>query len=188
VQFLIAAQTIFLATEEGGEAEADGARLLLPETSELIAGVIAAAIIFVVVWKWVLPTLNETLAKRQQEERSRLEAAEAAKQEAESLLSDYRAQLADAKEEAARIIEEARQTGESVRQETVTRAQNEAETILERAREEAAAESERALTGARSEVANLSIDLAEKVVGGSLDREAQMSLVEGYLRDLEAGS
>jgi len=188
VQFLLTAQTLFLATEEGGESGGSGADLLLPATPELIAGIISFSIIFLVAWRWVLPTLNETLAKRQDAEKARLEAAEVAKQEAESLLSDYRVQLADAKGEAARIIDEARQTAESIRQETVGRTQAEAEEILVRARDEAAAESERALAGARIEVANLSVDLAEKVVGQSLDRETQLSLVDSYLRDLESGS
>jgi F0F1-type ATP synthase membrane subunit b/b' len=35
------------------------------------------------------------------------------------------------------------------------------------------------------EVANLSIDLAERVVGENLDRTAQLGLVERYLADLE---
>jgi F-type H+-transporting ATPase subunit b len=188
VQFLLAAPALFLAAEEGGESTGSGADLLLPATSELIAGIIAATIIFFVVWRWVLPTLNETLAKRQEAEKARLEAAEAAKVEAESLLSDYRAQLAEAKEEAARIIDDARQTAESVRQETVGRAQGEADEILTRAREEAAAESARAFAGARSQVASLSIELAEKVVGQNLDRDVQLGLIDGYLRELEAGS
>ncbi len=41
------------------------------------------------------------------------------------------------------------------------------------------------LLDARQEVANLSIDLAERVVGESLDREAQMGLVDRYIAELE---
>ena len=188
MQFLLAAQTFFLAAPEEGESGGSGAELLLPATPELIAGIVSFSIIFLMVWRWVLPTLNETLEKRQEAEKSRLEAAEVAKKEAESLLGDYRSQLAEAKTEAGRIVDEARQTAESVRQEAVGRAQAEADEILARARDEAAAESERAMLGARSEVANLSVDLAEKVVGQSLDRETQLGLVDAYLRDLESGS
>ena len=42
------------------------------------------------------------------------------------------------------------------------------------------------LAEARTTVASLSVDLAEKVVGRNLDREAQMGLVEDYLEDLES--
>ena len=57
--------------------------------------------------------------------------------------------------------------------------------IVAKAREEADGEKARALAEARQEVANLSIDLAEKVVGQNLDRETQLGLVERYIAELE---
>ncbi|MCY3540168.1 MAG: F0F1 ATP synthase subunit B [bacterium] len=181
----MAAAPLVIAAEE---AESGGLDLLLPETSELIAGIIAFAIIFFFIWRWVVPTLGETLSKRQEAERSKLEAAENTKQEAEQMASDYREQIAGAKDEATRIVEEARQAAETVRSETIARAQQEAEEIMTRARQEADAETARALAEARGTVANLSIDLAEKVVGRSLDRETQLALVDDYLAELETGS
>jgi F-type H+-transporting ATPase subunit b len=56
---------------------------------------------------------------------------------------------------------------------------------VNKARIEADGEKARALQEARAEVAKLSLDLAEKVVGASLDRDAQRGLVEGYLADLD---
>ena len=181
----MAAAPLVLAAEESGSSGID---LLRPEMSELIAGVIAFAIIFFFVWRWVVPTMSATLARRQEEERSRLEAAENTKEEAEQLASQYREHLAGAKDEGTRIVDEARQAAESVRAETIARAQQEADDIVARARDEANAETARALAEARSTVANLSVDLAEKVVGRSLDREAQMGLVEDYLEELESSS
>ena len=182
----MAAAPLVVAAEEA--AESGGLDLLLPATSELVAGIIAFAIIFYFMWRWVVPTLSATLARRQEAERSRLEAAESTKEEAEQLASQYREQLAGAKDEGARIVDEARQDAESVRAETIARAQQEADEIVARARDEANAEAARALEEARSTVANLSVDLAEKVVGRSLDREAQMGLVEDYLEELESSS
>lgn len=172
---------IVLAAEE----EASGADLLIPDTRELFAGIIAFAIVFFFVWRYAVPAFNETLAKRQEAIKGQLSEAEEKNKEAESLLKDYRDQLASSKEEANRIIEEARQTAESVRQETVAKAQTEAEEIVIRARTEADAEAARALESARNEVANLSVDLAEKVVGQSLDRDTQLGLVNNYLAELE---
>jgi len=175
---------LVLAAEEAAESDG-GIDLLLPATSELIAGIIAFAIIFYVVWRFALPTLNQTLEKRQAAIKAQYEAAEQKNTEAESLLADYRGQLAQSKDEANRIIEEARTTAESVRQDTVARAQAEAAEIVRRAQQEAEAEAERALDAARTEVANLSVDLAEKVVGQSLDRDTQLGLVNSYLAELE---
>lgn len=183
----MAAPPLLLAAEEGAD-EGGGIDLLLPETSELIAGVIAFAIIFFFIWRWVGPILGATLARRQEAERSRLEAAEQSRQEADQLASRYREQLAGAKDEAARIVDEARQAADSVRAETLARAQQEADDIVRRAREEATAEAQRALEAARTQVANLSIDLAEKVVERSLDRQTQLGLVDSYLAELESGN
>lgn len=177
------ATTLILAAESS-EEEGEGIDLLLPETSELIAGVIAFAIIFFFVWKWVLPTLNTTLENRQNAIKADLEAAEAAKVEAESLREDYRKQLASAREEASQIVEDSRQAGESVRADIVARAEQEAESIKARAQDELASERDRATAAIRREVVTLSLDVAEKVVGNALDRDAQQALVDRYIDDL----
>ena len=43
------------------EESSSGIDLLLPATSELVAGIAAFAIVFFFIWKWALPALNETL-------------------------------------------------------------------------------------------------------------------------------
>lgn len=166
------------------EEEAEGIDLLLPETSELIAGILAFAIIFFFIWKWALPALNRTLEARQQAIAGQLQEAERAKAEAESLLTDYKAQVAGAREEANSIIEEARSTAETMRSDIVARAETEATSIVERARADVAAEKDRAAAALRQDVADLSLDMAEKVVAGSLDRDAQRALVDRYLQEL----
>ena len=177
------AQTVILAAEEGGES--GGLDLLLPATPELIGGIIAFAIVFFFVWKWAVPALNSTLEDRQKAIGGQIEEAEKAKLEAQSLLDDYRKQLAETRAKENETIEAARQEGEALRADIVARANAEAEQIVTRAREDAANERTRALTAARAEVANLSIDLAERVVGENLDRETQLGLVERYIAELE---
>lgn len=173
---------LVLAAEEGEEAS--GTDLLLPVWEELIAGLIAFAIVFFFVWRFAVPAFNELLENRQKAVRGDLEAAEAAKQEAEALRDDYRQQLSGAREEAARIVEEARQTGESVKSEIVDKASAEADAVKARAQEELAGERERAVGAIRRQVADLSLDVAERVVGSSLDRTSQQALVDRYIDEL----
>jgi F-type H+-transporting ATPase subunit b len=179
---LNAATSVLLAAEEEGGGGID---LLLPATSELIAGIIAFAVVFFFIWKWAWPAINRSLENRQQAIGGQLKEAEATKLEAKSLLDDYRAQMADAKAEAGRIVEAARAQAETVRTDLVAKAEAEAGQIVGKAREDAANEKARALQEARQEVADISIDLAEKVVGENLDRAAQQGLIERYLADLE---
>lgn len=173
-----------LATEEGDEA-ASGLSLVLPHPSELIAGILAFLIVFFFVWKWALPTINKTLEARQQAITGQLEHAEETKKEAESLLADYKAQLADAKAEGNRLIEEARLAGEQLKADIVARAEEQAAQTLAKARDEAQAEKSRAMTEARREVGEISVELAERIVGGSLDDKMQKDLIERYLTELE---
>jgi F-type H+-transporting ATPase subunit b len=173
----------YLAAEESGGGGLD---LLLPPLPELIGGIIAFAIVFFFIWKFAGPALNRMLEARQQAIGGQLAEAEKAKTEAEQLLADYRAQLAEAREKGNELIEEARAQAEQMRTDIIARAEAQAAEIVAKAREDAANEKARALADARREVANLSIDLAEKVVGQSLDRETQLGLVDRYIADLES--
>ncbi len=182
---LYALSTVLLLAAEEEAEEGGNLALVLPEPYELVAGIIAFAIVFFFVWKWAFPAIDRMLEDRQKAIKGQMEDAEAAKAEAQSLLDDYRKQLAEAKGEAAGIVGEARESAEAMKADIVAKAQAEAEQIVSKARQDAAAERDRALASARQEVANLSIDLAERVVGQNLDRQAQLGLVERYLADLE---
>jgi F-type H+-transporting ATPase subunit b len=162
-------QVPFLA--QGVEEEPQGVDLIIPEVEELVAGIIAFLIVFVVIWVWVRPRISRMIAHRQETISGRLTEAEQAKVEAEELAEEHRKQLADAHREAGEIVEEARRSAESVRAELVDRAHREAEEITERAQQEAAAEKERASAEVRAQ--------AE-----TLDEDAQRELVERYIEEI----
>ncbi len=167
------------------EEEPEGIDLVLPEMKELWAGIIAFSIVFAFIRFLAWPRLiKPALERRQEAIVGQLREAESVKSEAESLLADYQAQVAGAKEEANQIIDEARTTADSMKSEIVTRAESEAASVLDKARTDVAVERERAAAALQGDVANLSLDMAEKVVAGSIDREAQAALVERYLDEL----
>ena len=121
---LLMTQAFLLFAEE--TEEASGVDLLFPDPNETIAGVIAFVIVFFFVWKWAIPALNKTLEARQAAIAAELESAEKAKLEAESLLADYRAQVAGANEEAAQKVADGRDAGEAVKADIIARAEAEA--------------------------------------------------------------
>lgn len=173
-----------LAASEGGEG-GSAADLLLPAWPELVAGIIAFAILFFFVWRWVWPSLDKMIETRQAAIAGEISAAEEAKTEAESLRKDYQEQLAESRGEANKIVEDARQQAEQLRADIVAKAEAEAEQIRAKAREDAAGEKSRALAEAKSQVGDLSVDLASKIVGESLDQNAHQALIDRYLADLE---
>ncbi len=164
--------------------EPSGTDLILPATSELIAGIIAFAIVGLLVWRFGLPHIQKALDARQEAIVGKIEEAENIKQEAEQMRSDYEAQIASAKAEAAQIVEDARHQAETMKADIIARAQDEAAAVASKARADIEAEKASALAGMRDEVASLSVAMAQKVVGGTVDRNAQQALVEQYLNEL----
>lgn len=177
---------IILAQEHAEEPakHTDDFTPVAPHVGELIAVAIFFTVLFFIVTKVALPKLNATLAAREQALAGQLTAAETTRGEADTVLAEYRAKLADAQAEGNRIIEEARRTAEAIATERRASAEAEAQALVTRAQSEIQAERDRAIGALRSELAGLSIDLASRVVGRSLDSEAQRSLVDSYIDQL----
>ena len=157
---------------------------ILPAAGELLYGTIAFAAIFLMLWKFAIPAMKKTMNARTAKIEGDLKAAEGAKGEAEQQLADYKSQLADAKSESNRIIDEARQQAESVRKDLLARAEADAAQVRAKATEDLNAQAERIKADLSTHVRNLSIDLAEKVVGQNLDRGTNEALVDRYIADL----
>jgi F-type H+-transporting ATPase subunit b len=174
------ANALLLAQEE----EPSGVDLILPEAAELIWGAISFVIVLVVLTKVAFPKLREAIEKRESTIQGSLEEAEKTKSEAEKLLEDYRKQLADSRSEANRIIEDARQQAEQVRKDIIAKSERDAEQIVERAQEQILAERNRTVQELQGQIAQLSIELAEKVVGRSLDSDSQRELVDAYIKEV----
>jgi F-type H+-transporting ATPase subunit b len=163
-----------------------GKELLYPKASELILGAIAFTVLFLFMARWALPRINKMLEERRQKIQGDLEKAEQARGEADELLSDYRRQLSQARDEANRIIEEGRKTAESMRRELEHKAEQEAQQIVARAQDEIRAERDRVFQELKAQVGELSLQLAGRMVGESLDRDRHLRLVDEYIKELGA--
>lgn len=157
---------------------------ILPALDEMIWGTLAFLVVFIGIAKFGYPAIKKGMDARTERIQGDLDAADQARVDAETLKSDYESRLADAKNEAARIIEEARQAADGVRRDLVARAEAEAAELRQRNADSIAAERDRVMAEMQSQVANLAIELAEKVVEASLDREANMALIENYINSV----
>lgn len=159
---------------------------LTPSLTELIVGGISFFIVFGALWKVLLPRITKTLEERTDAIEGGLKRAEEAQEEARAVLDQYRAQLADARHEAARLREEAREQGAQIIAEMRTQGQAEYARLTEAAQTQIDAERQQALASLRAEVGTLSVELASRVVGESLEDEArQRRTVERFLDSLE---
>jgi F-type H+-transporting ATPase subunit b len=171
---------------EGGSPEdcQEAPNPILPETNEIIWGLLGFAVVFFFVWKLGLPAIKKSMDARTERIRNDLDAAETQRTEADRLLADYRAQLADAKNESARIIEEARQSADSLKRDQEARLQSELSDLRAKAAADVEAAKVQAIADLRGEVAQLAIGAAEVVVKANLDAATQTQLVEDYINSV----
>ena len=95
--------------------------------------------------------------------------------------------IAQAREEQNRILREAAQARDNIFSKAKEQAQDEARKILEEARVRIEAEKESALREIRSQVALLSVKVAEKVIRQNLSTDkAQMDLVNKMLDEVSS--
>jgi F-type H+-transporting ATPase subunit b len=169
--------------DEGGWATAYP---IIPHPGELIFGIVAFVILYIIVAKKVVPRLEALLAERTAAIEGGIAKAEEAQSQATAALEEYREQLSHARAEAGRIREEARAQGAQIVVEMREQAQAEAARITAAASQQIAAERQQAVVQLRSDVGRLATDLASRIVGESLADEARRSrVVDRFLDELE---
>jgi F-type H+-transporting ATPase subunit b len=180
-----AARQCFEKLAKGGDVTADDCQKapspLLPAKNEIIWGSASFAVLLIAVWKFGVPAVRNMEKAREDRIRNDLEAAEAAKADAEAEKTQYLAQIAGAKDEAGRLIEEARQAAETVRADLIARAETEANDIRARAQADIANQRNQAMAQLRTDVASLSIDLAGRIVERNLDSDTNRQLVDSFI-------
>jgi len=166
------------------EERSSGLELLLPETSELVAGLVAFGIVFFFVWKWALPTLSEILDERANEIEGQISEAKNTKWEADKTKQEYEKLVSNADEEVKKILNEGKAIGEKLKEGILEDARKDASDIVSKARSDSEAEKERISTEIKSEVLDLSLAISEKVAS-SMSKKDQEKLIKEFIKDME---
>lgn len=150
----------------------------------LVQTVLLLLLIFLMVkfaWKPILNSLNE----REEGIQGALDAAENAKKEMQNLQSDNEKLLKEARAEREGMLKEAREIKEKLIADAKGEAQEQANKMIAQAQESIRSEKQAALAELKNQVANISVEIAEKVVRGELaDKDKQLSLVDKMLGDV----
>ncbi|KQX81064.1 MULTISPECIES: F0F1 ATP synthase subunit B [Streptomyces] len=171
---------MYLAAEEAQNP-------LLPVWPEIVIGLICFSIVFFVFAKKLLPNINQVLEERREAIEGGIEKADAAQTEAQSVLEQYKAQLAEARHEAARLRQEAQEQGAVIIQEMRAEGQRQREEIIAAGHTQIEADRKAAASALRQDVGSLATVLAGKLVGESLEDHARQSgTVDRFLDELEA--
>ena len=152
--------------------------LVTPDFGLLFWMTLIFAIVFFVLAKWGFPAITGMVDKRAE----RIEESISKAHEAEKMLAEMTERQArmldETRAEQARILREAAQARDAVVGQAKQQAQEEASKLLDHARTQIAAEKESALMDIRSQVAAMSVDVAERILREKLsDSKTQMDLI-----------
>ena len=138
-------------------------------------------LIFIMVkfaWKPILNALND----REEGIKDALDSAEKAKREMQNLQADNQKLLNEARAERETMLKEARDIKNKMIEDAKEEAKAEASKLIAQAQASIETEKKAAIADLKSQVANLSIDIAEKVVREELsNKDKQLKLVESML-------
>lgn len=155
--------------------------------SEVIAGALLLILVFLVMWKFVVPAFEKMYAERADRIEGGMQRAAVAEAEAEEARERYQRQLAEAREEAARIREDAKNQSAQLLAEARDHATKESNRILESGRVQLEAERQQLISDLRTEVGGLATNLAEKIVGEALSDDARTArTIDRFLSELES--
>jgi F-type H+-transporting ATPase subunit b len=151
----------------------------------MIWTLIAFGITFFVLRKYAFGPIQKTIDDRRDRIRQAVEEADKARDEARELLEQNRAILAQARSESAAILAEARRVSDAQMERGKQEAEAERQRRMEETRRQIDAETARAIGQIRSEVADLTVEATERVVGKVLDSADQRRLVEEAVQGLD---
>ena len=178
-----ASQELVRLAAEGGE----GGGL----TINLFWIVVAATnfiVFFYIAYKLVLVPVGERLADRRERIEQGLKDSDAARRDREAAADQRAAVLAEARREASEIVARAQKRSDEVREKGVSETKVDIERLREHALADIDVERRRALHDVRTQVAELALLAAGKVVGETMSGDREKRLVDEFLSEVSAAA
>lgn len=161
--------------------------LLTPEAGTVFWMLLAAGIVFFVLIKWGFPVIIDMVDKRNEFIEKSLEAAKAANEKLAGIQQECDNILKDTRAEQAHIIKEATDRRDRIVADAEQQARESASKIVADARTQIQMERDEALRGIRREVAEISVQVAEKLIIGNLsEKQNQSDMIDRMIDEVES--
>ncbi len=159
-------------------------KLLTLEPGMIIWTFISFAILLWTLKKFAWKPMLDMLDGREQRIKGDLERAEKARAESEQLILQHKEMISKAEQQAYAVIDEAKKSAEKVREGIVQLAHEQSRQMTEQAKAEIIREKETALAELRTEVADLAIQAAGKILKEDLNDDRHKNLVDAFITGL----
>ena len=160
--------------------------LVTPEIGLIFWTTIVFSLLLVILKKYAWKPILSAVDERNKSIEDALKAADKAKKEMLALNTDNERILMEAKKERDALLKEGREIKESIITEAKDKAKVEADKILITAKEQISNEKMKAIIELKNQVAEMSIDIAEKILKSELsDKDKQKRLITQRLKSNE---
>lgn len=146
---------------------------------------LAFGLLLFIMGKFVWPPVMRALYEREEAIELALHEADKARKEMQELRFSNEQMLREAKDERDALMRDARKVRETLIETAKLKANEEANRIIESAKERIQFEKMAAMTDLKNQIANLSIEIAEKVLGQELSDPAKdKAIVQQSINDI----
>lgn len=158
--------------------------LIKPSFGLIFWMLLGFGILFFILAKFAWPVITKGIASRNKKIQDQLDEAERIHAELQSLNLKHEEMLAQAKAERDDILNEARVISQKIQEQAKQRADAEAQQIVADAKQTIQMEKMKAITDLKNEIANFSINIAEKIMTEELsDKQKQEKLIEKWVSE-----
>ena len=159
--------------------------LLLPDSGLLFWMTLVFLVVFFVLWKWGFPSIIKMVNERKEYIDESLAKAEEANLRLANIQKQGEELLMEAREKQAQILREESETRDTIVGQAQEKAHEESARILSEAKAEIESQKQAAIRDIRAQVAELSVQIAEKILQKELSTSAeQTQFIDRLLDDV----
>ncbi|MBR2667932.1 MAG: F0F1 ATP synthase subunit B [Oscillospiraceae bacterium] len=155
---------------------------------QVIISLIDLLIIFLLLKKFLYKPVKKLLAKREAQVNSIYSKAEAARAAAEADKATYHEKLSYAQEEAKDIIKSAQASATRISNTLISDANEEVAAMRQKAEADIALEKQKATNEVKTLISDLSLNIAEKMLGREINSDDQSALIDQFIKDIGDGN
>lgn len=157
--------------------------LLIPDSGLLFWMTIVFIIVFLILWKWGFPVIVKMVNDRKEYIDGSLKKAREANEKLANIQKEGELLLQQAREQQAKILKDASATRDAIVEKAQDKARDEGTRIIADAKTEIQNEKQAAIRDIRNQVAELSVQIAEKILREKLSGEKEQNELIDRLLD-----
>lgn len=162
--------------------------LITPDFGLFFWMAVVFILVLAILWKWGFPSIVNMVNSRKEFIDDSLRKAHEANERLANIQKEGETMLQNAREKQAQILKDAADTRDAIVVKAQEKATNEGSRLLNEAKAEIEAEKQNAIRDIRTQVAEISVQVAEKIVREKLSsNESQMELINKLLNDISVG-